>query len=360
MNEDSLIEKNIGPKLTIDSLKIRPIDRIHDSLLCHSCLAYDDGKSDIDPEIAKCKDCIKMDEKQINTEIILGNLARIPKHVKRRYKIICFKCKQEMRLKDFKLHFKNECALYCSKGCGILVEEAQRKDHEENHCTVKKTECIGGSSGKCDKRDQRIKILYHQLKCEKVDGVKEIEFPLYSKMLYILIGVGKYSDKMKDLKAPIKDVYKMKKCLEGIGFERNEGNILLNENASKSNILHFLKRFNEEMNEGDEEQKKINSESMLLVYFSGHGGERDKKIDYHICPHDYDPSTKENAICLEDFKKIFLESKSKHILLVLDSCHSGGILRYNYFYCCSTIHFHSKKKKKRNIPLLKTKKNSYM
>ena len=204
------------------------------------------------------------------------------------------------------------------------------EDHIKRHCINTLIKCKGCETG-CKTEDKRILIYYHQIECNKVEDFQTIDYPLYSKLYCILVGVGDYqysNRNFENLKAPKNDVIQCKNRFGKMGFQKSEENYLIDKDATKENIENLLKK-TEEMLEGkDEEESRINSKSMLLFYFSGHGMEDKNKTKFQICPHDFKSDSQENGIDLQYLADRFLKMNCKHSVLILDSCFSGGIFRY--------------------------------
>ena len=223
--------------------------------------------------------------------------------------------------------------------CFLTVIPNQFNHHLETAC--QSSTCVGQSFEKiCGKKDEKIKILYHQIfDCDLVDNLKTIEYPLYSRLIYLLIGVGIYQDEnMQNLQAPPNDVEEMESCLEKIGFEKNEKRILLNENACKSNIEYHLNQLKEEMEGNSKEEHLINSHSMIIFYYSGHGMLIQSQKDlYQICPHDFQIRSNENGMNVQELIEFLYGINCKHVLLVLDSCYVGGIFRSNHLFSINFI-----------------------
>jgi hypothetical protein len=78
--------------------------------------------------------------------------------------------------------------------------------------------------------------------------------------------------------------------------------------------------------------KFLKPNDVLFIYWSGHGGQissttpgRDK--DQYLIPYEYDVADAENTLIFEDPLGIWLQNlNGSKILLILDACHSGGIL----------------------------------
>ena len=220
-------------------------------------------------EIKECGECGKV--KFVKNE-------RIEKIINERYKVSCKICLEKMLPNKFHQHLEGkECKIKISSNNNIetiKIEEKKISKEEEDPLVS-----CGESFGKvCEFKCKKSQMFYHQSECELVDNFKMIEYPLYSRLIYLLIGVGKYKDeKMKNLNAPPNDVEEVKNCLEKIGFEKNEKNLLLNENACKSDLENLLKRFKEEMDGSNQDEKNFNSHSMIFFYFSGHGVQDEEK-----------------------------------------------------------------------------------
>ena len=60
----------------------------------------------------------------------------------------------------------------------------------------------------------------------------------------------------------------------------------MNQNAYKSHFENHLNRLKEEMEGSNQDEKNMNSHSMLFFYFSGHGVKDEEKEIYEIFPHD--------------------------------------------------------------------------
>jgi hypothetical protein len=141
----------------------------------------------------------------------------------------------------------------------------------------------------------------------------------------ITVGVSDYQDnEIEDL--PYADDGAIELCnkLKEI-WPEDHVKLLVDENATKSNIESAIK---------DWLAPKETAESVLLFFFSGHGGtgpdvapydETDGEDEY-ICP--YDTATGDyDSIILDDTLDTWLDSlDSNHISVFLDSCHSGGFI----------------------------------
>ena len=79
----------------------------------------------------------------------------------------------------------------------------------------------------------------------------------------------------------------MKELFDKMGFESEEP--LLNENATIQNIELKIDELRNKLNGKNEEEKKRNSESVVVFYFSGHGFEEKngQQIYHYLCPYNF-------------------------------------------------------------------------
>ena len=141
----------------------------------------------------------------------------------------------------------------------------------------------------------------------------------YSNSKALLIGVSKYQDKGAFI--PLRFVNEDVKMFRNILETKYEFKVdVLTENTNKKNIIEKLNYLYENAVEGDR----------IIFYFSGHGtsiGELG-----FLVPTD-GMSDNKYKTCIgfkyinEWTEKMFTEKKIKHLLIILDACHSGlGVL----------------------------------
>lgn len=85
--------------------------------------------------------------------------------------------------------------------------------------------------------------------------------------------------------------------------------ILLDQKATKSNILRTMQRLFSQADENDK----------VMLYFSGHG---DRDV---FLPYDLKPGDARTMLYHREIKSIFKQSKSKNKLLIADACYSGSL-----------------------------------
>lgn len=129
------------------------------------------------------------------------------------------------------------------------------------------------------------------------------------KIWAVIVGVGRYTA-MPSLKFTDDDAYRVYSFLkspEGGALPDNQISILVDEAATRQNILSTLRQ----------QFLKADANDVVLFYFSGHG------LDGCFLPVDYDGYN--NKLRDVEIKQIFQASKAKHKLCIADACHSGSL-----------------------------------
>jgi len=163
-------------------------------------------------------------------------------------------------------------------------------------------------------------------------GVPSVNAERYA----VLIGVNSYPylPAKCQLKGPVNDVNCLKEVLVGrYGFAPGNVKTLLNDEATKGNILGALSRLEGSTKPGD----------FVFMYFSGHGtstydrnlglkiGDETGAIipcDFQYNKHDENAMFAKLIIGKRDLRPIFTElDKKRSILVVFDACFSGYSVR---------------------------------
>jgi hypothetical protein len=129
------------------------------------------------------------------------------------------------------------------------------------------------------------------------------------KIWSVIVGIGRYAH-MPTLKYPDDDAYHFYAFLkspEGGALPDEQVKVLIDEDATRDNILRAMRQVFLKADEND----------VVMLYFSGHG------LDGSFIPVDYDGFN--NKLRHEDVKAIFNESKAKHKICMADACFSGSL-----------------------------------
>ncbi|MBU6340772.1 MAG: caspase family protein [Bacteroidetes bacterium] len=130
------------------------------------------------------------------------------------------------------------------------------------------------------------------------------------KVWAVVVGVASY-DHMPVLRYTDDDAYRFYaflKSLEGGALPDEQLRILIDEEATRENILETLNIIFESAGPND----------LVIFYFSGHG------LNGSFLPIDFDGYN--NKIAHEEIAAIFAKSKARFKLCLADACHSGSLL----------------------------------
>lgn len=142
----------------------------------------------------------------------------------------------------------------------------------------------------------------------------------------VFVGISDYADeRIHDLRVCHRDASEMAKVLRQFG-QIGQGWVLLNEQATRQNIEQTIRsRVAQATRPGDS----------VIIYWSGHGsrcaddgGDEEDGFDEYLVPHDGNldsVATIRKTMILDDtFGRWIQELDGRRILIILDTCHSGG------------------------------------
>lgn len=139
------------------------------------------------------------------------------------------------------------------------------------------------------------------------------------KQWVFLIGINKYIE-LEPLKNPVKDLKEISKVLNS-KYYIDETIELYDEKATKSNIIKTFREL----------QEKVKINDSLLIIYAGHGFLDKSSNTGSWIPVDggKDELNQSNWIANTQIRGLIGNFKSRHILLISDSCFSGDILNKN-------------------------------
>jgi hypothetical protein len=131
----------------------------------------------------------------------------------------------------------------------------------------------------------------------------------------LVIGIDDYPAPLHTLKTAVNDAKAVGQLLQDrYGFKVE---YLLNADATRYKILSALGKYRASLREDDN----------LLIYYGGHGYfDHDTDKAYWL-PVDADSGTSPNTIMADDLTSLLRALPSRHVLVVSDSCYSGGLSR---------------------------------
>ncbi|WP_291727004.1 caspase family protein [Bernardetia sp.] len=129
------------------------------------------------------------------------------------------------------------------------------------------------------------------------------------KVWAVVVGVASYTA-MPTLRYSDDDAYQMYAFLkspEGGALSDDQITLLVDENATKSQITNSLNQKFSAASEND----------LVIFYYAGHG------LEGSFLPYDYN-GTESTKLLHKDIQEIFTSSKAKNKLFIADACHSGS------------------------------------
>jgi uncharacterized caspase-like protein len=164
----------------------------------------------------------------------------------------------------------------------------------------------------------------------------------------IAVGLNNYANAQYNLKYAVADAQsfgdevRARQTQMGL-FERVEVVPLINENATKANILSALRRLSGAADppslktSGLERLKRAEPEDTVIIYFAGHGTAQAQR--FYLIPHDLGYEGDRTKLTEDGLRSILEHSISDveleatvegleagHLLLVIDACNSGQAL----------------------------------
>lgn len=139
----------------------------------------------------------------------------------------------------------------------------------------------------------------------------------------LLIGVGNSIYPKWSLPTTVNDILALKSILIDpnlCAYPDNEQHVRLlhDGHATRHAILNGLAWL--------KTQAASNSETTVIVYYSGHGWLDSSSNNYYLIPHDTEPVDIPNsALSAQDFTNALHQIDSQRLLVVIDSCHAEGM-----------------------------------
>gem|GEM_PF-616507 len=147
--------------------------------------------------------------------------------------------------------------------------------------------------------------------------IKNLDFDNeVGKQYLVIIAINRYQH-WTPLKGPVKDAKDIREILES-RYYIDKVLKLYDEDATKGRIIKLFKEL----------QKKLKQEDSVFIFFAGHGHLDEASNTGHWIPVDggLDENKMENWVPNAVIRGLIGNIKSKHILLISDSCFSGDLL----------------------------------
>jgi Caspase domain len=131
----------------------------------------------------------------------------------------------------------------------------------------------------------------------------------------LVVGINQYGPPLPSLKTAVNDAQAIARVLsESYGFQVK---LLVDSDATRSNILNAMDQYRRSLRENDS----------LLIYYAGHGYlDREADKAYWL-PVDAEAQRTTNWIIADELTTDIRVQPARHVLIVSDSCYSGGLAR---------------------------------
>ena len=131
----------------------------------------------------------------------------------------------------------------------------------------------------------------------------------------LVIGINQYRPPVPRLQTAVNDAEEVAGLLTNLyGFRVK---LLTDDLATRDNILGSL----------DEYRRTLRSNDNLLVYYAGHGYADKEEEKAYWLPVDAERDTRSRWIIADELTTKMRADPARHVLVISDSCFSGGLLR---------------------------------
>jgi hypothetical protein len=131
----------------------------------------------------------------------------------------------------------------------------------------------------------------------------------------LVIGINDYPAPLPKLKTAVNDAREIANVLTSrYGFDVK---VMLDGDATRENILDSLNQY----------ESKLTANDNLLIYYAGHGYENKLTGKAYWLPVNANSVNSSSRIIADDITSEMVVLPAKHILVISDSCYSGGLSR---------------------------------
>ena len=149
----------------------------------------------------------------------------------------------------------------------------------------------------------------------KVDAAQQASEVPNGGYYALIVGIDDYQKPLDKLQTPVHDAEEVAQLLRAdYGFQTRT---LLNQNATRNNILGALDAYRSSLSENDN----------LLIYFAGHGYYDHEADRAYWLPVDATSPNSPNHISADDITGAVRALPPRHVLIISDSCYSGDLTR---------------------------------
>jgi hypothetical protein len=150
-----------------------------------------------------------------------------------------------------------------------------------------------------------------------IDELPAMKAKLNKNSYALVIGIEQYRQKLPRADFAVNDARTVTEYLTKVlGFPEENVIMLLNDRALKSDFEKYFERWL---------SNNVEKDSVVFIYYSGHGAPNPKTGDAFLVPYDGDPSfIDETGYSLRKIYEALGKLPAKRVIVALDSCFSGA------------------------------------
>jgi len=179
----------------------------------------------------------------------------------------------------------------------------------ENSVEVTATD-IKGNTGR---QYFKVKRSGQSIKDDKIESSADFKLP---KVHAVIVGISKYSNTQFNLNYAHSDAklfHDFLKSPAGGSVPENKMKLLVNEEATRPNIVKWIKKIFEESSKED----------LIIFYFAGHGWAEGQTMYFLSNEVELD-NLIGTALSQDDVEKSFKYAKARRAVMIADACHAGA------------------------------------
>jgi len=133
----------------------------------------------------------------------------------------------------------------------------------------------------------------------------------------LVVGINQYPSGTESLAGAVNDAELIAKTLRNIQVQLPKVRVLLNSQATRANVIHAWQQMVKQARPGD----------TLIFTYAGHGSQQEDESPVDEVDGKDETLVLYQGILRDDeLTELFAQASSYHIVLVADSCHSGGLV----------------------------------
>ena len=155
------------------------------------------------------------------------------------------------------------------------------------------------------------------LKTDEVDEAPQSQRAQRKNHYAVVIGIERYRQNVPNADYAVHDAEVMKQYLtKRFGYPEENIALLLNQQATKSDLEKYLERWL---------QDRVEKDGTVFIYYSGHGAPNTKTSEGHLLPYDGDPTFLDStSYSLKRLYEHLGTLPARQVIVVIDSCFSGS------------------------------------